>query len=441
MPMWRGARLTLCALALAFPTLASAQSDNEVNAGIQFNFSTPGARSLGMGGAFLASVDDATAAYSNPAGLLQLSKPEVLIEGRSWRHETPFADSGRAAGNPTGLGVDTVNGVRLGMAESEIEGISYAAFVLPRPTWAVALYHHRAADFESSFSSEGIFSFDGREDGRLYPVRATYDLEISSIGLAFARKWDNGVAVGLGVAAVSLQLDSFTQRYDQTDFYGPATYNPTRRVNFQTQRGDDQQAGFNVGLLWDQGGRLSTGLAYRFGPKFDTELVSGAPSPEVPFPQRRETVLAGVFNLPDVFGGGVTFRPTDALSLSLDFNRIYYSELIEEFAVIFPTVEGGSVTVEDFVLEDVTEIHAGAEYLVVGWRFPLALRAGAWYDPDHRLRSESRSALHQALFFEGEDQIHGTAGLGMSIGNVQIDAAADVSDQTQTVSLSTAIRF
>lgn len=441
MPMRLGARLTLCALALAFPALASAQSDNEVNAGVQFNFSTPGARSLGMGGAFLASVDDATAAYSNPAGLLQLSKPEVLIEGRSWRYETPFADSGRAAGNPTGLGVDTVNGVRLGMAESEIEGISYAAFVLPRPTWALALYHHRAADFESSFSTGGIFGFDGREDRRLYPVRATYDLEISQTGVAFARQWNNGVAVGLGVAAVSLQLDSLIQRYDPNDFYGSPRFRLTERENFQTQTGDDQQAGFNVGLLWDRGGRMSTGLVYRFGPKFDTTIVSGAPSPEVPFPQRRETVLAGVFNLPDVFGGGVTFRPNEALSLSFDFNRIYYSQLIEEFTVTIPTIEGGTVSIEDFVLEDVTEIHAGAEYLVIGWRFPLALRAGAWYDPDHRLRSEGRSALHRALFFEGEDQIHGTAGLGMSIGNVQIDAAADISDQTRTVSLSTAIRF
>ena len=30
--------------------------------GLQFNFSTPGARSLGMGGAFLGRADDATAA-------------------------------------------------------------------------------------------------------------------------------------------------------------------------------------------------------------------------------------------------------------------------------------------------------------------------------------------------------------------------------------------
>ena len=37
------------------------QTDLEINAAVQFNFSTPGARSLGLGGAFLAIADDATA--------------------------------------------------------------------------------------------------------------------------------------------------------------------------------------------------------------------------------------------------------------------------------------------------------------------------------------------------------------------------------------------
>ena len=38
-----------------------------------------GARALGMGGAFIAVCDDATAASWNPAGLVQLEKPEMSI--------------------------------------------------------------------------------------------------------------------------------------------------------------------------------------------------------------------------------------------------------------------------------------------------------------------------------------------------------------------------
>ncbi|MBW1856357.1 MAG: hypothetical protein JRJ00_17135, partial [Deltaproteobacteria bacterium] len=36
-----------------------------------------GARAVGMGGAFIAVADDATAASWNPAGLTQLKKPEI----------------------------------------------------------------------------------------------------------------------------------------------------------------------------------------------------------------------------------------------------------------------------------------------------------------------------------------------------------------------------
>ena len=40
-----------------------------------------GARAVGMGGAFIAVADDATAASWNPAGLVQLERPELSIVG------------------------------------------------------------------------------------------------------------------------------------------------------------------------------------------------------------------------------------------------------------------------------------------------------------------------------------------------------------------------
>lgn len=52
---------------------------------LQLNFSDPGARSLGFGGAFIGLADDATAAFANPAGLVQLGRPEVSIEVRPRR--------------------------------------------------------------------------------------------------------------------------------------------------------------------------------------------------------------------------------------------------------------------------------------------------------------------------------------------------------------------
>src|SRR5512142_1529018 len=75
--------VALCTV-IALP-VAAQNTDIESLSGLQFNFGNPGARSLGMGGAFLGLADDASAAEANPAGLTILRKPEVSIEGRNFR--------------------------------------------------------------------------------------------------------------------------------------------------------------------------------------------------------------------------------------------------------------------------------------------------------------------------------------------------------------------
>ena len=49
-----------------------------------------GARAMGMGGAFIAIADDATAASWNPAGLIQLEKPELSIVGAYFNRKEEF---------------------------------------------------------------------------------------------------------------------------------------------------------------------------------------------------------------------------------------------------------------------------------------------------------------------------------------------------------------
>ena len=59
-------------LLLAFPVRGQ-----EGPVTFEFSFSNPGARAMGLGGAFAALADDATAAFANPAGLVQLLEPEA----------------------------------------------------------------------------------------------------------------------------------------------------------------------------------------------------------------------------------------------------------------------------------------------------------------------------------------------------------------------------
>src|SRR5213078_79054 len=81
-------------IALIAVPAAAQNTDIESLSGLQFNFGNPGARSLGMGGAFLGLADDASAAEANPAGLTILRKPEVSIEGRNFEEQQILTTSG-----------------------------------------------------------------------------------------------------------------------------------------------------------------------------------------------------------------------------------------------------------------------------------------------------------------------------------------------------------
>lgn len=439
-----GKQLTLLALGMIilWGGAVQAQSDDESNGAVQFNFSTPGARSLALGGAFLGSVDDATAAYSNPAGLLQLSEPEVAVEVRRWSFSTPFADRGRFSGAPSGIGVDTLAGTEPGVAETELDGLSYVSFVYPRPNWALAFYYHQVASFEAAFATGGIFAGQGRESSRLFPVQSSYDLDISQAGLALANRWGD-FAAGIGVSLYRLQLDSITQRFELDGFFEPADFASDLRLNYQTQTGEAEEVGYIAGLRWDLGPRTSVGAVYRYGPEFEIDLLSASHSPGVPAPPRQVAVdETTVFNLPNVYGLGLSFRPSPSLTVNLDAQRVKYSELAEELFVFFEEVQDQVVTPRDFVIDDVTEVHLGIEYVFAKSPIPLALRIGGWYDPDHRLRAETGPELNRARLFAGDDQMHGAAGLGLVLtSHFQIDVAVDVSDISDTASIATVYRF
>ena len=93
--------LLILALALTWvPTGVQAISDEEIFRDFPFNLVNPGARALGLGGAFISQADDSTAAQSNPAGLLNLRRPELFAEIRSRRYDSSVASSNTTLDNP-----------------------------------------------------------------------------------------------------------------------------------------------------------------------------------------------------------------------------------------------------------------------------------------------------------------------------------------------------
>ena len=86
---------------------------------IDLRFDIPGARANAMGGAFIAVADDATAAYTNPAGLTILTKPELALEYKYTEYKT--TQYSQDADHNT-VSIDTTNNV---------QGPSFVSVVYP----------------------------------------------------------------------------------------------------------------------------------------------------------------------------------------------------------------------------------------------------------------------------------------------------------------------
>ena len=192
-----------------------AQLDFEASSGVttlQFNFTNPGARSLGLAGALTGAGDDATGAWTNPAGLTHLTRPEVGVELRGFAWSTLFVNGGRFNGLPLNLGVDTITGVTMGDARETTKGLSYLSVVVPRSRLAFAASRTEVANFRTASATDCVFFEEAGSFSRLLPVDATLDVKITAIGGAVAWRAGDHVSLGVGLSVYDLSLSSVAVR-------------------------------------------------------------------------------------------------------------------------------------------------------------------------------------------------------------------------------------
>jgi long-chain fatty acid transport protein len=453
---------------LAASAPVHAQGSEDVNAG-QFDFSLPGARSLGMGGSFIALADDATSAYSNPAGLIQLGRPEVSIEYRGWDFEATAIDRGHAFGPPTGLGLDTVSGLVERSFASRTSGVSFASLVYPKGKWAFGLFGHQFPEFETTKDIQGAFfncsggsletdtmpfcqrlvDQTGGVD-RVQPKEQEIRIGLWSAGATLSYQVTPGLSVGLSGLYYSFSMDSVNRVFSTAapdDLYGPK--NPARLDIVSTQKGDDHAFALNGGFRWAFGPWVLAG-AYRKGPAFhyDSSIVAG--------PAHREACPDGVcsqqsvrFKVPDTFAVGLAFRPAPAWTLTLQYDFVEFSDFLEQGQTSGLQGEAARVLDEGLKLDDAHRFRFGFEYLrVFAGSQVLALRGGVWHDSAHRayFKSDRDTGLpypqYALLFPRGSGQTHGSAGVGFVVQpHFQVDAAVDFSELYRTISVSTIWKF
>jgi long-chain fatty acid transport protein len=404
------AKLLAIVVAAVLSSNAFAVTSEEYNAGLQFNFSNPGARSLGMGGAYLGFSDDVTAAYTNPAGMTALSQVEVGLEYRATYYSTPFV-----AGAGSG-----VNSVFESESKSNSSGPSYFAAVFPGDGWAIGAYRNVELDFSNSFSKSEIpFTFQGISDRVI--LASQHEIEAKSVNYGLSGAYELSDQLSIGVSAVYTLFDTFGVSLRSQD---------GEVLRGAAETADAEAYSYNIGVLYKFDDKLSIGAAYRRGAEFDTKV------PVLNNDNFR--VFSGKFNIPHQFGLGVAYRATDAFALGFDAHYVQYDTLSEDplRAATFSKVQ----------FESGIELRLGAEYVFADFATPFTLRGGVWRDPDHRFAFEGVPAnriefIDSLLFPKGDAEMHYALGLGWAFEKLQIDAGADFSNPVKTYSVSGVVRF
>ena len=423
--------LAMCVAALAaaaFLPRGYAQTNTENFAQFRFNFNNPGARATGIGGAFMSIADDATASEANPAGLTTLLRPELSVEGKAIQfitHVDNFSSTGPAAG--FNLAAQDF--------KSAVISPSFVSVVYPVRRFTFAVFRHELMNFQSDFYTKGSY-VPGFTDGTFFfPAKSSSRIHVDDYGATVAYKFREVVSVGLSGGVSLLNMQSTISRY-----FIPV-FNDGTLANVAAI--DDRKSDFflNVGVLLRPTENLSIGLTYKKRPSF--KLAQTYRFTQFPADSVRTNEIN--FNVPSAYGIGISYRPTDVLTLAVDVVRVNYSSLTKDFVV---TITPDSVKPADFAVDDGWELHGGAEYVLFVNRIGIVFRGGGYLEPDNRIRFVGNAGtdfdrkIAQALFQSGKSYAHGTFGVGCILSNnLQFDAAADLSSVSNTVVGSFVVRF
>lgn len=475
----RRAGLLLLLSACAPP--ARAQFESQIVSKIQLNLVNPGGKSLAMGGAFVALADDATAALANPAGITQIRKFQAGVSAKSF-HFTPELGTSD---------IDFRNNQEKLLAQGTVPfsdktgGLEFASFVAPlTPELSVALYY--AVNMRYRLDTTGrpagnYRSINVLEDGYRTTIdeQGAVDVRNELVGLSAGYSFGR-LSIGAGITVSSLRFDldgaAGGVRYaiKVNDYVG--SDDPfTREV--KTEVTSKARAGAVVGLKWEayEPLRLAFGASYRRSPSFDVSYTLRTLRPGEPAAtlscndgSAYGRSACGRFKVPDDFSLGASIWPLQRLAVSLEMQRVLYSQLNDAFVPAFSWIgldqTGNEVeAVARGESDDVWIPRIGAEYTwIVKRNFNISFRAGYYHTPAHATRivlfpdansdrlpdsavpvnAQPYSRALEIAFEGGEPEHRFSAGLGANIGrNLSLDLAYEQGTEARNFVASAFLRF
>ncbi|MDM8521761.1 outer membrane protein transport protein [Desulfococcaceae bacterium HSG8] len=330
-----------------------------------------GARALGMGGAFIAVADDATAASWNPGGLIQLELPEISYAGNFFHRieDNTFGISPGAGGD------QTVSEIRL----------NYFSAACPFELWGrnmiVSLnYQHlydfnREWDFRIAVNSQGLSknqTIHYRQEGGLSALGIAWCIQVMprfSFGVTL-NLWDNGLTENEWEQKLSLE--------------GTGAYAGGNLSSFEARSTDRYSfSGFNMnfGFLWGITEKFSIGAVLKtpFEADIDHDQASYDIQPGSDSPESRSLHENAAMDMPMSYGIGMAYRFSREFTASADICRTEWDDFVLRNSEGDKTspVTGGSPG----DIDPTHQVRIGAEYLFITSKYVIPLRGGIFYDP------------------------------------------------------------
>jgi hypothetical protein len=368
-----------------------------------------GARAFGMGGAFLARADDATAASWNPAGLSYLRRPEFTVVGarNSFLRE------------PTGTGFTRLLSDRFAGNTLDFAAATYPIGIGP-------------ASGSVQLSFQRVFSFRGdrtiERTDQLLTSKGSGGFDVLTLATGFR------IVPSLRIGAtVNRWVHGYRQDRNRLATRGTTDQN----LDFSLTGWN-----FNGGIIWSPFESLNLGVVGKTTMKGDlildrsrTDIIPQPPAvttnaanstvlrtDDDPTPHRVPVSIS----IPGAVGAGISWRPWSVLTASLDFTRTFWSigrihnfftlartepDQTSPFPLVFRNLR--NPTLDDPVQSDTEQLRVGAEYVVLGRRLKVPLRAGFFTDKQYFLDFRGRAPKFRGF----------TVGLGVAAGPLLLDFA------------------
>ena len=381
--------------------LCSGATAQQFEVGTSPNPVGSGARALGMGNAFTAVADDATAASWNPAGALQLEVPELSFAlAANSIHERIHSDS-----NPEVNSSKTFS----------LLDFNYASLVLP-------FTYGKNMVFSLNYLT--LFRFEKELEFPIFsPGQSTLDIDfrldqegsLSAWAPAFGIAISDHLFLGL---TINVWDHSLTQSsaYEKTEISNTTSSFGMAQVqaNFLIKNRFEVESGTSLvlGALYRLSERLNIGVVIK--PEYELD-IDHIRTESVVLPNSNsdpETIQEKTnaeFDFPWVIGVGMAWRQNKALTIATDFTWTTWSD--------YTFSENGRVTnpvsgrpIGEGRLKDTYTVRVGCEWLHITEDFIFPLRAGV--------------GLDQSPTTKGADNFYTTSvGSGIQVGDYNFDIA------------------